>query len=528
MGVLTVDPLVLDYVQRKREPGIAGDLTLEEPDTEIRPETEAALSPSEAPPPSAARQGPPTADDLSAMVQKLRANAPAPDFAGLAEAQAKDRDRERAMALGRAGAAAAALMTGRAPDYAGLAPDQKNVRDWLTKQQEQDRVTKLGNEEIRNAAYLSHWLGRGQGKPLSPADDPSNPVSVAARNALKNTAHGADLAKQMGADFDRLSATDVEKINKLKVDKDVKSAETAVTDVDKAEIKKRGGNPDLPQTHGEALALIHSIDQAKAAKERVGAGGASKDDIKELADGIENGNLPPDMKALYKYGAPLKAELNRRGFNLSRASTDWAATNRLINSLNGPQQTRLRQAVDAAYNQLDVVEGLYEEWRKTGLPGGFKSWNRAALGAAKSMPGEAGAKANALDQQMAILVGELGTTLMGGNTPTEMALKEAKNMLASEWNDESFKKAIKQLRIDLKIRQNAISTVQPAGTSAENPYMPAKPEATGHGAEVSTAKAPPPPPGTPSGWVPYVNPKTKEYRYNAPGKKHPDWQEVKP
>lgn len=467
-----MDPLVLDYIQRKQvpPPGVAGDLRLEEPDTDDSPEAQAALAP--APSTPAPRQGPPNADDLSAMVAKLRENAPRPDYEGLAAAQAADKERERSMALGRAGAQAAALMTNRAPDYTGLAPDGMNVRNWLTKQQEQDRATKLGNEEIRNAAYLSHWLGRQQGKPLSAADDPNSPVSIAARNALKNTAHGAALAEKMGADFDRLSATDVAATDKLKQDKDVKSSETEVTEVDKQEIKKRGGNPDLPQTHGEALALIHSIDQAKAARERAGAAGAPKDDVKEIAAGIIDGTIPPDMKALYKYGAPLKAELHRQGFNLSRASTDWSATNRLINSLNGTQQTRLREAVDAAYNQLDVVENLFDEWQKTGLPSGFKLWNKGALGAAKSLPGEAGAKANALEQQTAILVGELGTTLMGGNTPTEIAIKEAKRMLSADWNDEAFKKAIKQLRIDLKIRQNSISNVQPAGASAENPYAP--------------------------------------------------------
>jgi len=477
-----MDPLVLDYFrQRNQPPQIDAGLALEQPDVSVAPATQAALAPAPAPAQQTTRVNP---DELSAVVQKLREAAPPPDLSGLDAARAADLDRERQMALGRAGARAAALMTGRAPDYTGLVQDDQNVRSFLAKQQERDRAAKLGNEEIRNAAYLAHWLGNRQQqvKPPVPADDPAHPVSQAARERFRATREGADLAVKMGAQFDTLSAADIAQVDKVKQDREARPADAEASEADRGELQKRGINPGLAATHGDALSLIQHHDSARAAREARTGGGASGTDVKDLADGIESGLLPPDMRALYKYGAPIKAELARRGYDLSRASTDWAAAQRSINTLNGPQQTRLRQAVQASYDQLDVVEGLYDEWKQKGSVSGVKMFNRASLGAAKNMPGEAGAAAQALEGQIALLTGELGNTLMGGNSPTDHALELAKSMLAADWNEETFKKALKQLRVDLRIRQNSLAHTTPAGISENSPYVtkPAAPAPT-HG-----------------------------------------------
>src|SRR5574340_176224 len=410
------------------------------------------------------------ANYLTGLVQKLREGAAQPDIAGLAKAQASDADREREMALGRSGALALGLMTHRAPDYTGLTPDQMNVRNWVAQQQELDKSRHLANEELRGASYLAHWLGRGQAKPG--ADDPNHPVSVAARAAYRGTAAGADLAQRLGAQFDNLTATDIAQVDKIRADRAVKPADAPADDVDQSELKKRGIEPGLAKTHGDAMTLIQHYEQNRAMKERSGIGGASGDMVSTLADGIEKGISPPDMKGLYKYGGPVRAELAKRGYDLTSASRDWQGAQRYMSSLNGPQQLRLRQAVDAANGQLDVVSQLYDEWKQKGVSTGVKLFNRGALAAAKNMGGDAGAAAQALESQIALLTGELGNTLMGGNSPTDHALTLARNMLQGDWNEEQFKKGITQLRRDLQIRQNSLSSIGPAGVAPESPYAP--------------------------------------------------------
>lgn len=62
--------------------------------------------------------------------------------------------------------------------------------------------------------------------------------------------------------------------------------------------------------------------------------------------------------------------------------------------------------------------------------------------------------------------------------------------------------------------------VKPTPTGAFAKFWPRKESGK------SKPSVPPPPPGTPSGFVPYVS-RTGEYRYNKPGITHPLWTEVK-
>ncbi len=214
------------------------------------------------------------------------------------------------------------------------------------------------------------------------------------------------------------------------------------------------------------------ISRTKAATSAAGGAGASDKAAQAdaIAQAIIDGKQPPELSKLYGLGGPVRASLASKGYDLTRATQDWTATQKHIATLNGPQQTRLRQAVDAAYNQLDVIEGLYNDWQKVGSTSGIRVFNKASLTAAKNLPGEAGAAAQALDGQIALAAGEFGQVLMGGNSPTDHALQLGAKMLQGDWNDQTFKKALKQLRIDFKIRQNSLTNAGVAGASEGNTY----------------------------------------------------------
>lgn len=198
----------------------------------------------------------------------------------------------------------------------------------------------------------------------------------------------------------------------------------------------------------------------------------TKTDVSNIADAIESGDQPPTLQGLYRNGAPVRAELARRGVPLARMETDWKAVQKHMATLNGAQQERLRQSITSASDMLDKIDGLYDEWSKLAPTSGYKILNRASLAAMKNLPGRAGAVATALDAQIADLTSDLGNIYMGGNSPTDHSLGLAGQNLKSEWNDETFKEASKQARANLKIRLNSINNSQPAGVSGDSPYLP--------------------------------------------------------
>jgi hypothetical protein len=197
------------------------------------------------------------------------------------------------------------------------------------------------------------------------------------------------------------------------------------------------------------------------------------DDPKDIAQAVMEGREPPDLTGFYRNKSAIVGELSRAGYNRSLAQLDFKAIEKHLATLNGAQQERLRQAVTFTYDSLDVVESLYDDWKKTGLPGGFKIWNKAALAAAAQMPGETGAKAQALQSQINDLISELGTVYKGGNASTDESLKLAGENLKGEWNDVTFKKALQLVRKNLQIRKNSIMSSSAAGVREGSPYATA-------------------------------------------------------
>jgi hypothetical protein len=155
---------------------------------------------------------------------------------------------------------------------------------------------------------------------------------------------------------------------------------------------------------------------------------------------------------------------------LARAAEDWTATSRYLNTLNGAQQVRLRQAVTFTKDSLPIVEELANQWDA----GKFPILNRANLKLAKN--GAMGAKAQSiatrLDAQINDLTSELGTVYKGGNSSTDESLKLAAENLRSDWSKATMLDNIKQIRRNLEIRDHSIHLGSPAGTSENNPYAP--------------------------------------------------------
>ncbi len=193
------------------------------------------------------------------------------------------------------------------------------------------------------------------------------------------------------------------------------------------------------------------------------------DTAKQIAGAIISGDQPPDMRGLYKYSAPIRAELARQHYDLTTANEDWQATNKFLASANGPQQLRMRQAIDALPPQLDLIDSLSAEWSA----GGFKPLNAAAMTLA--LNGGLGAKENSIATRLQAAINdvssEIGQVYMGGNSPTDHALDLAKSNLNANWSEQTLKDMTKQIRQTIAYRQNSLRNAgvvgMPAGT---NPY----------------------------------------------------------
>jgi hypothetical protein len=206
---------------------------------------------------------------------------------------------------------------------------------------------------------------------------------------------------------------------------------------------------------------------------RMEAGVGAPGDVRDIAQGIIGGQDPPDLtKYGYRDRTALAAEMKRQGFNLTKATEDWQATQKYLATLNGTQQVRLRQALGFTKDSLAQLEQIYDDWQKVGATAGWKAFNKASLATAKQLPGKAGSLATNLEAQIADLTSELGTVYKGGNSSTDESLKLAAQNLGGDWNEQTFKDALARVRESLRYRENSINSGQAAGTTG-NPYSPA-------------------------------------------------------
>ena len=221
----------------------------------------------------------------------------------------------------------------------------------------------------------------------------------------------------------------------------------------------------------KTLEQIRAEHRAMAEGSMAGGGGEKQDDVKLAVTAMKEGMAPPLLpgRATKEYLATI-AEAKRQGFDLASANMDWLATSKHLATLNGAQQTRLRQAVDTASHSLDVIEDLAKQWQG----GKFPLLNKGQLAAAKA--GALGPKAQSiatrLEAQISDVTSELGNVYMGGNSPTDHALSLAAKNLSADWTQSQLIDAIDLSRKNLKIRSNSMVNVGVAGASEDNPYAP--------------------------------------------------------
>lgn len=190
---------------------------------------------------------------------------------------------------------------------------------------------------------------------------------------------------------------------------------------------------------------------------------------KEIGDAIMDGEQPPEINSSLRRVAPhLRAYLGKNDYDLVTADKDWRATKKRLLSLNGPQQIRLMQATNFAYDSLDIVDELAEEWDA----GQFAPLNSVNLFAAEqgAYGEKAASVATRLVAQINDLVSELGTVYKGGNSSTDESLKLAATNLKAKWSRKVLFDNTKQVRRNLRIRKNSMKSTPIMGLDKPSQY----------------------------------------------------------
>ncbi len=353
-------------------------------------------------------------------------------------------------------------------DLEGIAHNNKFTQDIITKAQaiqdeEAAQPTKAAENAVKQQQSLGELLGNAQN-------------DVIWQSILKN-AKMQKIPDSVISNFaDHYSPEEAARAKTLALTPEQQQGATGPAADQKYRnivMNQQLGRPVSPEDAAYAKAYekqkeLNTVTRINMENGASSGGGNAKD----IADAIVNGDQPPVLTGLYRMAGPVRAELARQGFPLAKATEDWNATQKYLSTLNGAQQVRLRQAVNFTSDSLPLIKDLYDQWQKTGLPTGFKDYNKAALIAASHLPGKTGSIATNLISQIADLTSELGTVYKGGNSSTDETLKLAATNLSGDWNQQTFSDAYDRINKNLKIRKNSISTGQAAGVGQDNQYTP--------------------------------------------------------
>ena len=190
-----------------------------------------------------------------------------------------------------------------------------------------------------------------------------------------------------------------------------------------------------------------------------GLNGVAKDDIEAVGDAIISGNQPPDTKGLYKGGLPVKAYLQKKGFNLSQANQEWVAANKFISSSQGPQQLRVRQNIDALAQSLPHLQELVDKYKA----GRFPMLNSAMMAADYNgfTSPEQQSLVNLIKQQISDVQAQTAGVIMGSGSPTDAAFQLAHDQLQANWSQKSIDDALQNMKLNLQYRVNALKNAVP-------------------------------------------------------------------
>lgn len=184
-------------------------------------------------------------------------------------------------------------------------------------------------------------------------------------------------------------------------------------------------------------------------------------DDADIADAIIRGDQPPEIGSRAN-AKGIRAELSRRGFDLTAATNDWNAVKSYTKTMNSGQIVKLKSSAQTAFESLSLVDDLASQWKaNANLP----ILNKANLTLAKN--GAYGKEnqeiATKLEGQIANVVSEIAVVNQGGGVPTIPALTLAQKELSANWDENVLHSMTNLARKNIEIRLNSYKQLQPGG-----------------------------------------------------------------
>lgn len=86
-----------------------------------------------------------------------------------------------------------------------------------------------------------------------------------------------------------------------------------------------------------------------------------------IGQAIIDGKQPPDFKGLYRMAPAVRAYLADHGFDLPKAQLEYKKAEKLIQSLDGPQQVRFQALAKSVDSTINEVRSLSQQMNQSGL-----------------------------------------------------------------------------------------------------------------------------------------------------------------
>lgn len=201
--------------------------------------------------------------------------------------------------------------------------------------------------------------------------------------------------------------------------------------------------------------------------------GASKgdgdDNVKLVAQAIQNGDQPPVLTGLYRNGMAVKAQLEKNGFNVANAQVEWTRAQKQIAALNGPQMTRFVGLASSVTNTIDEVNDLSSKMALGGIP----ALNRAELAAYVQADGnsENGQLATRYLTAVNTLKEEFANLAQGGYAPTESAWGLANQQINGNFGVKQLGASLNEVQRLVKYRVQAVPGLSTEGPGTPNRYF---------------------------------------------------------
>ncbi len=240
----------------------------------------------------------------------------------------------------------------------------------------------------------------------------------------------------------------------------------------------------MNQSTGEYKDVVTGKAPDADAKYQPPKGKTGKDSavVDSIVNGIVSGRQSPLTTGLYGYGPEVRAELERRNFDSSKATLEWKRAEKQIASLNGPQMTRFVGLASSVDRTIDEVRDLSKELKNSGIP----LLNKAKLMEVKNLEGNSpkGQLAARYIGAVNTLKEEFANLAQGGYAPTESAWHLANEQINRDYGVQQLGASLDEVQRLVRYRVQAIPGLSTQGPGAANRY-------TGQGGQQTEPHTPP-------------------------------------